>query len=548
MTTAVPEWKSLLLILAIPLCAMVWPGYGARLIGKGERTLGKVAYSRWAFLGFGLATLALSCSFLLFLWLPEPRVHDEFSYLLQADTFVHGRLANPAHPMWKWFENFHIIQHPTYASKYPPGQGLFLALGKVLGHPVVGVWISTALAGSAVFWMLSSIFPRPWALAGAVLGLLNPQVLAWDWCYWGGSVALTGGALVLGGTLRTLKGPEIFASAMMGLGMGILSLSRPFEGLVLSALLSGVCTFAVLRRNWDRRAYWTRFVIPMSVLVLPALLFQAYYNFRVTLSPIKMPYSVYEATYSQSPAFLWQSRRVQAPDYNNAQMARLYAEWVDPIYYWQHTLRGFWRYFKEKTSMYAPLVWNGFILVLIAPVLLRLRKTWMPLLMMGLLVVAFIVTFGVPVWAWPHYSSPFYPLIVVLLVFGLRELRSWHWGHRRWGRWAGRGIFVFLCIYGVVEFVSGQKKTQDSWHYERAALQAKLQADGKKHLIIVKYGPAQDIHESWIWNSADIDHAAVVWASDLGEAENVKLFDYFKGYQINTLRPGSADSTKEPQP
>src|ERR1700716_1600278 len=179
--SSVPErGPSLLLIegcvttitVAVAFC---WPRLGSDWFSHFEHAFARLARKKSLSVALvGLAALLLRLAILPICPIPKPFIHDEFSFLLAADTYASGRLTNPTPAMWVHFETFHVTMSPTYMSMYFPAQGLVLAAGKVLtGHGWFGILVVTALMCSAICWMLQAWLPPTWALLGGILAILR---------------------------------------------------------------------------------------------------------------------------------------------------------------------------------------------------------------------------------------------------------------------------------------------------------------------------------------------------------------------------------------
>lgn len=527
------------LLLVIVVIGMVF--YHARVDVKPssflrfERWFGRVAQRKTSCIVIvGLAALIGRASLIPIIAIPEPYYHDEFSYLLAADTFAHGHLTNPTHPMWRHFESFHINQRPTYMSMYPPAEGIVLAVGQALGNPWIGNLLATALMCSCLCWMLQGWLPPAWAFLGGILAVLRLGIFGyWINGYWCASIAAIGGALVIGALPRLKRHGRRVDAIAMALGAAILANSRPYEGLLLCLpVLGALFLWMLSSQGPPRLTTFTRLIAPAVLILTLAAGATAYYNFRVTGSPLRMGYEVNRNRYSRARYFIWQKPLSSKPRYRYWVMEKFY-EGIEFKYYRDNqTLRGFaeksaekiawfWRFFLGP-ALTIPLLWF--------PWILRDRKMRFPFVALGTVVLGLVVE----TWFRPHYFAPATGLLYLLLLQCMRHMRLCRWRGKPLGRRLVRAIPV-VCLGIVVLRLAAIKAhaiIEEPWprgNVARAKVLRTLEHSDGQHLVIVCYGPSHIWPDpEWVYNAADIDAAKVVWARNMGAQPNQELLDYFK--------------------
>lgn len=247
------------LLVCFTLLARPWVETYARRLA--ERT-------GWCMLLLALLPVVLRLALLPHHPVPSPDIYDEFSHLLVADTLRHFRLANPAHPLHQFFETFFVLQEPTYSSIYPVGQGLMLAAGRMLfGLAWAGVVVSTAAFCALVYWMLRAWTTPVWALLGGLLAVAEFGPLnQWMNTYWGGAEAAAAGCLVFGALPRLLVG-TVRDAVLLGLGLGLHLLIRPFESIFL--LVTVLLFFLPALRRRDGLRALVRAAAVVTLVVAP---------------------------------------------------------------------------------------------------------------------------------------------------------------------------------------------------------------------------------------------------------------------------------------
>ena len=493
-----------------------------------------------------LLVLVVRGALLQWLPVPNPAMHDESSVLLGADTFAHGRLANPPHVMWEHFETFHVLVLPTYSSKYPVLPAMVIALSqKLLGQPWVGVYLSMGFFAAALCWMLQSWISPAWAFFGALTFVMKVGTASyWMNSYMGAGVPGIGGALMLGATGLIWRFRRYRHAWTWAVGLAILVHSRPYDAAVLALATGVMLVWTVARDQAPRITALTLMVkrsAPALAVAAAALL---WVNYRVTGNARTLPYQVHDRQYAVAPLFAFMQLR-EEPVYRHAVMRKFWTEWnVDQ---WKNA-RGARLDVPWKMLRFADF-FLGFPFLMLGVLLFPFPQLNSEERASALLGAVFVLMIVPLIDVMPHYGASFAGVIYLRFVQFLRRFSRWKPGAKPVGTsiallvgslvpcWFISAMLVLTGHRGIFDqpqdlFSKLHTDAQVRFGDVRASIHSRILQLPGKHLVVVHYAPTHIVHDEWVYNEADIDASRVVWARDMGRDKDRELLRYFADRQV----------------
>ena len=510
--------------------------------------------SRESWLMTGLVMGAAALHLALRMWRGErflfPIWHDEFSYRLQSVMIAHGRLwATPPADLPafdRFFDSFHLLVEPVYASIYWPGTALLNAPGVLLGLPI---WLTPALlmvvTVGLVYRLAARLVDGLSALAAAVVAML---VLDYDafgtrllsqvpmafvfslilliWLNWRETV------------LRGRSGWAWAIAAGMMLGLG--AVTRPADALALSAPVGIAALLDLVRMHrLTPAAGWRRIAALLACVVIgaaPFLCVQLVLNHGTTGSFFEPPYVRYLTVNQPGTTYA-------AGDGTNAgvdpfrgvpEKRELHETWLAPIAERYKESNPFHLLITERIPPFLEVAMAnpvGTVLFFMGlwVALGGLGRPTSPLWVPAVAVVGFLLIYVPNPVFLSTYSIPATVPGAIVIAAGFRATCSY--GSARLRRAVTGALaltFLVMLLVSIVRTVpyGGPKGGVE----KRLDATRQLARDGRA-IVFVPYVPGNP-HTQLVYNENAVlpAKADVIWARHLGR-ENRALLDYYRRVQ-----------------
>ena len=455
-------------------------------------------------------------------------IHDEASYLLQAETFARGRWAMPSPPLPAFFEQFHVFVTPTFASKYPPGHGMLLVPGIWLGTPGLVPLLLNGLAAALLFVLVRRVTNGWIALLTFILWLPMRSNLEFRPSYFSEN---TTSVLWFLGWWALLEwretGRERWLFVIAGC-VGWMAITRPLTA-VAFAIPVGV---VVLWRS-ARTRQWRALVRP-ALLGLAILSLLPIWSAKVTGSWRETPYALYSKMYFPFDVMGFgldttPPQRALPPD------MKLLIKAFGPTHS-EHTVGHLPDVLYQRWRVMFIDAFRGYRLpfVLFALVSLAVLPAagWFAAAASFLLTLCYLIFAHSAMWNIYYLEiTPLFPFLTACGVWAVWQALHRHdtdirsISLRTTTPQMGLAALTLCALWLVparAEVMLAQRQ-QAEWHaYQLSFRTAVARLPGAQTIVFIRYAPWHGIHRSLIANKANLRDARTWFVYDRG-AENAAL-------------------------
>lgn len=517
-----PSWFFTCVFLA--LAVLAGRAFPASRAAAGASRLSRVLESRWAPVIAGAAT-GLAIWWVWGSLHASPVMHDESAYLLQAEIFARFRWTASPPPVPAFFEQLYVLVDGALASKYPPGNSLFLALGAFVGAPGLVIVLTNAGVGALTFALARRIGG---AMVGALTWLLwlaSFPTLYFRATYMSESVSSLAWLAAWWGILEWRDGRGRRWLALAATAVGWCAITRPLTALALGVVTAAVVAGEVLRRPRGARPW--RDLVPALASGIAVLAVIPLWSWRTTGDPALAPLTAYTRNYVpfDRPGF------GVAP---GAQPSRRLPrdQWLASAAFYQehqrHTPRALPGIAAGRLAMLdrdAWYGWRGALRVFAVLALLLLPVAGWVALGAAALQIALYLSYAHPP-GWTLYYAELSALPAMLTALGVVRFISWVCERSTRGRPSeapaahtvvAGGLLLAGGMFALVT-TAAQVRVQvrsDHAYYDRFAMLLRRIPESRA-VVFVRYAPDHNDNLSLVRNSADAAEARVWTVYDRG--------------------------------
>ncbi|MFN8709486.1 MAG: ArnT family glycosyltransferase [Planctomyces sp.] len=496
-----------------------------------------------------------------------PAYHDEYSYLLQAETFLAGRISWPAQEICPdLFHQYHVVNQPRTASRYFPFTGLWMAPFLAAGVPIFGHWLAGGIACVFFYLTLRHLTSRSAAFAGGLLIALSPGLAVFSNLLLAHHPTLLALSIFMWSCIHLLDTGMARFAWICGLSLTAAMLSRPMTaaGFALPyglLLLSRLLTFRSVTGEWRlpetaeeheiRPASWFSVISGMGIPLLAGFGVLAFQNQEITGSWKLSAYQHYTDTWTPRHRYgfdnVVKAEEKPAP----SDILRSYDMWatnLTPVLAAENV----------RERLLASILWSlGLIpiffgLIMIFPLGLTegyragARLMWFSVLSLHAVHVPYWFD-GIMHW---HYVFETAPLLLMLTILGLRAALA------RLSVICGRTTGVFWLILLVASvLIPGWLSSETLWGRSHVSMAIGEQSWSRSRMerfrrlihgeslvrpAIVQVNEAgSDPQLSFIINPADLNSEVLVCRSPRTDEERAELQRAFSDRRFYTFDPGN---------